>query len=123
MAKKAYVKRYINTGNACLEVAVADGVAQGDLVLSEGVFGIAVLGNASGSTVRGTLEGAVGDEIATGQITTANTFTVGAKIYWNATAKLLTATATSNTLVGITTVAKDANDWICFRKTFLGGNA
>ena len=42
--------------------------------------------------------------------TAAETFTRGAKVYWNNTTKLATSTAAGNSLIGATTVAAAGSD-------------
>ena len=73
-------------------MAMADAVAEGEVVLD--------------------LEEA---EYVTDQIKTGDAFVVGAKVYWDPTYNWFTETVGALTLVGIVTVAKDADDNIQFK--------
>jgi len=73
-------------------MAMTDAVAEGEVVLD--------------------LEEA---EYVTDQIKTGDAFIVGAKVYWDPTYNWFTETAGALTLVGIVTVAKDADDNIQFK--------
>jgi len=53
-------------------------------------------------------------EYETDQINTAEAFAKGTQIYWDATNKRFTETATNNRLAGRVTVGKDANKVIWF---------
>lgn len=58
-------------------------------------------------------------EYESSQITVADAFAVGDKVYWNDATKLLTtaSAAGANPYLGIVTVAKDANNVIQFVRT------
>lgn len=76
-------------------------LASGDGCLVGSLFGVANTAAASGATVTVALEGVF-------PITTlsTDTATVGAKAYWDNTAKKITTTLTANTLVGAFTYVK-----------------
>jgi predicted RecA/RadA family phage recombinase len=80
-------------------------VASGQGVLVGALFGIAAYDAALGAAVEIKREG-VFDVSAV----TADTAAQGAKIYWDNTARKLTTTVASNTLVGAVTVAKAGAD-------------
>ena len=70
-------------------------LASGAGALVGAIFGIAVNAAASGAEVQLKREG-----IFTHAKTSAEAWTVGAKVYWDNTNKVFTTTDTSNTLVG-----------------------
>lgn len=88
------MKNFIQSGNF-LEVTAPYAVASGAGVLVGSIFGFAVTSAASGETVninrKGVFEHAK---------TSAQAWTQGAALYWDNTNKVLTTTASGNTLVG-----------------------
>ncbi|KFN07258.1 MULTISPECIES: DUF2190 family protein [Paenibacillus] len=90
-------------------------VTAGEWVLLDGFFGLAmqnvVTGAGETKELVLTIEQA---EFETDQISTSQTFAKGAALYWNATTKKITETATDNRLVGRVTNGKDANNVIWF---------
>lgn len=87
-------------------------VGQGTFCMLGGFFGMAI------QTVIGTGKVVLDIEqceYETSQITTADDFNAGDKVYFNATTKLLTTEAgTDNRPVGIVTEPKDGNNVIWF---------
>ena len=81
------------------------GVSSGQGVLVGVLFGVAAFDAANGTAVEIERTG-VFDITAV----TADTGNQGAKIYWDNTARKLTTTAASNTLVGALTIAKGSSD-------------
>ena len=88
------MKNFIQPGNTVTVLAPAD-VASGDGVLVGGIFGVAAFDAASGAEVEITRTG-----VFSMAKTSAQAWTAGAKVYWDATNKVLTTTASGNTLVG-----------------------
>ena len=93
------MKTYIQPGHA-VTLAAPYAVVSGDGLLVGSLFGIATHDAASGADVETQLTGIVDMAKAASQA-----WTVGAKIYWDNTAKLATTTATSNTLIGVAVLA------------------
>lgn|GEM_PF-742145 len=105
-------------------------IVQGNFYLLDGFFGMAVQSmttDADGKVISyngltvpaGTVSAEVvlnieEMEVETSQINTGDAFAVGAKVYYDSTAGLLTTTAGSNRFVGVVTQAKDANNVIWF---------
>jgi predicted RecA/RadA family phage recombinase len=94
------MKNFIQPGNV-IPVIAPYAVTSGQGVLVGSLFGVAAYDAAQGAQVEIAREGVF--EVAA---VTADTPAQGAKIYWDNTARKLTTTATNNTLVGATTVAK-----------------
>jgi Uncharacterized conserved protein len=88
------MKNFIQSGEI-LEVTAPYDVSSGDGVLVGSIFGFAVTSAVSGQPVnvkrKGVFEHAK---------TSAQAWTQGAAIYWDNTNKVLTTTASGNTLVG-----------------------
>jgi len=93
------MKNYIQAGANLSIVAVAAATGGAGVKLGS-IFGIAQETAAIGDSVVLVREGVF--EVAKAS---AQAWTIGAKIYWDDTAKLFTTTATSNTLVGVATAA------------------
>jgi predicted RecA/RadA family phage recombinase len=93
---------YIQSGDV-VEVAAPYNVTSGGGALVGSLFGFAVVTALSGATVPLKTKG-----IFTHAKNSAEAWTVGAKLYWDDTNKVLTTTSTSNTLVGVA-VAVAAN--------------
>ncbi len=89
------MKNYIQPGLS-VDVAAPYDVASGAGALVGSLFGVAGTTVLSGATVTLTRAGVF--EMAK---VSAQAWTVGAKIYWDDTAKLCTTVATANTLIGV----------------------
>jgi predicted RecA/RadA family phage recombinase len=98
------MKNFVQPGNV-ITVTAPYTVASGQGVLVGALFGVAAYDAASGASVELSREG-VFDVTAV----TADTAAAGAKIYWDNTARKLTTTVASNTLVGAVTAAKTGAD-------------
>lgn len=88
------MKNFIQSGSIVTVDAPA-AVSSGDLVLVGSLFGVASTDAASGAPVEIATEG-----VFTLPKTSAQAWTVGALIYWNAAAGEATTTASGNTLIG-----------------------
>lgn len=98
------MKNYVQSGDL-ITVTAPYAVSSGQGVLVGSLFGVATCDAANGASVDIMTEG-VFDITAL----TSDTGTAGAKMYWDNTNKRLTTTTTSNTLVGVLTVAKGGSD-------------
>lgn len=98
------MKNFVQAGKTVTVIAPY-AVSSGMGVLVGAIFGIATFDAANGAPVEIAREG-VFDVAAV----TADTATQGAKIYWDNTARKLTTTVGSNTLVGAVTAAKGGSD-------------
>lgn len=94
------MKNFVQEGDV-ITVAAPYALASGDGALVGSLFGVATNAAVSGANVELIIEGVVMLK-ALGTDTGA----VGTKMYWDNTNKQLTTTATSNSLVGVLTVAK-----------------
>lgn len=88
------MKNYISSGDV-LTIPAPATVASGDVVIAGGLVGIAARDAASGADVEIKTKGVY--ELPK---TSAEAWTVGAAIYWDATNGVCTTTATDNTLIG-----------------------
>jgi predicted RecA/RadA family phage recombinase len=88
------VKNFVQTGDTITVPAPAD-VSSGDLVMVGKLFGVAAFDADSGDDVEITTKG-----VFTLPKTSAQAWTVGAAVYWDATNSVVTTTSTSNTLIG-----------------------
>lgn len=88
------MKNFVQNGDV-VSVAAPYAVSSGGGALVGSIFGIAQADAASGATVALVRTG-----VFTHAKTSAQAWTVGAKIYWDDTNKVFTTTATANTLVG-----------------------
>lgn len=88
------MRNFIQTGNV-LTVTAPAAVASGAGVKVGFLFGIAATDAASGADVEIAVEGVY--ELS--KVTT-DAFAVGDRAYWNDTSKLVTSTASGNTLIG-----------------------
>jgi len=88
------MKNYIQTGGVVTVIAAAD-VVSGAGVLVGAIFGVAQADAVSGAEVS-LVRGGVFELPKT----SAQAWTAGVKVYWDDTAKVVTTTATANTLVG-----------------------
>lgn len=85
-----------------IDYTAAGTLANGDVIpFTAGRVGVALDDAVSGDTISVALEGVY--EITA---TTADAIVVGAAVYFDATARTVTTTATSNTLAGMATTAK-----------------
>lgn len=96
------MKNFIQAGNT-VTIPAPDDVASGDFVIVGELRGV----------VAGTVDSGEAMDLATVGVfelpaVAADTFTVGAAVYWDSTAKLATKTASGNTKIGAATVAKIA---------------
>ena len=98
------MRNKVKKGNVISVIAPAL-VLSGQGVLVGALFGVATGDALQGMPVEIDREGEF-DLAANG----ADTAALGAKAYWDNTARRITATATSNTLVGAFTAAKTAAD-------------
>lgn len=96
------MRNYIQPGHALTLAAPAD-VASGDGLLVGAIFGIASHDALTGAEVETQLTGVV--EIAKAA---SQAWTVGARIYWDNTAKRATNVASGNTLIGVAVLAVGA---------------
>lgn len=98
------MKNFVQNGKKLTLTAPYDRLSgQGALVGF--LFGVAIVDVVSGSDADFEVEGVY--DLAK---TAADTFTVGAKVYWDNTAKSCTSTATANTLIGCATAAAAGAD-------------
>jgi predicted RecA/RadA family phage recombinase len=89
------MKTYVQPGHTITLAAPYD-VASGDGLLVGSVFGIASADAAESAPVATLVTGVVDLKKAASQA-----WAVGAKVYWDDTAKVATTTATDNTLIGV----------------------
>lgn len=94
---------FIQAGSA-LTIPAPAAVASGDVVQAGSIIGITAGSAAAGQPV---------DVIVTGVFqlpkVAANNITLGAPVYWDATAKLATTTASGNTKIGVAVEAAAAS--------------
>jgi predicted RecA/RadA family phage recombinase len=93
------MKNFIQRGEVITLAAPYD-VASGAGLLVGTIFGVATSAALSGEAVETAVCGVY--ELAK---TSAQAWTVGAKIYWDDTAKVCTTVTTSNTLIGVAVAA------------------
>lgn len=93
------MKNYKQDGEFVTVAAPYD-VTSGDGALVGSLFGVATADATSGNDVVLATRGVV--DIAK---TSAQAWTVGARVYWDDTAKAVTTTATSNKLIGVAMAA------------------
>jgi predicted RecA/RadA family phage recombinase len=99
------MKNLIMQNGRNITVAAPYDVVSGDGCLVGSLFGIASTTALSGASVA----------IDTGGVyaikkTAAQTFTVGAKVYWDNTAKSVTSVSSANTLIGVAIKAAAGGD-------------
>jgi predicted RecA/RadA family phage recombinase len=99
------MKNFVQAGNV-ITLPAPYALASGDGCLVGSIFGVATNAAASGASVEVWVDAAVVSVTAV----TADTGGVGTKMYWDNTAKKLTTTVGSNSLVGVLTVAKLGTD-------------
>ncbi|TAH67641.1 MAG: DUF2190 family protein [Rhodopseudomonas palustris] len=95
------MKNYLQPGDAITVPAPAD-VTSGDLVVVGSLFGVAATDADNGADVVLNTSG-----VYTLPKTSAQAWTVGAKVYWDATNAVATSTASTNTLIGHAVAAAD----------------
>ncbi|NSZ17559.1 DUF2190 family protein [Agrobacterium vitis] len=96
------MKNFIQQGVNLTVPAPAD-ILSGDVVVIGDLHGIASISAAQGQDLVFVTEGVFElPKVA------ANNFAIGAKVYYDSTAKLVTTTATSNTLIGVAVTAAAA---------------
>ncbi len=88
-------KNYVQPGNV-MTLTAPYAVTSGDGFLVGSLFAVATATAANAATVEGQTNG-IWDLAKT----SAQAWTVGAKIYWDNTNKECTTTSTSNTLIGV----------------------
>lgn len=89
------MKNFIQAGNVVTLPAPTGGVLSGGGMLVGSIFGVAAYDAAQGADVECALTGIFELPKATGAIT------VGAKVYWDNTAKNVTTTSSGNSLIGV----------------------
>jgi len=99
------MKNFIQPGNTLTLAAPTGGVASGDPVLVGAIFGVAAFTAAEAADVEVVTEGVFTLPKATGAAWAA-----GDILYWDATAKKLTTTASGNKRVGVATKAAASGD-------------
>ncbi len=97
------MKNHIQRGDTLTIPAPAGGVLSGGMVLSGSLFGVAASDADAGEDVAVSVEGVFELPKAS-----ADTVTVGAKLYHDAAADELTTVSTDNTLVGYAAAAAGA---------------
>lgn len=97
-------KNYLQAGESLTVLAPA-ALASGDPVLVGAIFGVAQTAAASGAQVEIARRG-----VFTLPKTAGQAWTAGVKVYWDATNKEVTTTATSNTLIGAALEARASAD-------------
>lgn len=97
------MRNFVQTGEV-LDLTAPYDVAAGAGMLIGSLFSVAVAAALSGAAVRGRPGGVFDLTKATGAIT------AGAKVYWDNTAKNVTTTSSSNTLIGVATQAASSGD-------------
>lgn len=98
------MKNYVSNGHT-VTVAAPYALTSGAGALVGSMFGVAMSDAANGATVVLQMTGEVVLAKATGAA-----WTVGAKLYWSDSNKNVTTTATSNTLIGVCTLAAASGD-------------
>lgn len=96
------MKNFVQVGRQVPVIALAS-VSAGQGVLIGSLFGVAVHDAASGDPLELALEGVYRMAKATGAA-----WTVGARLYWDDTAKNVTTTASTNKLIGVALEAADS---------------
>jgi predicted RecA/RadA family phage recombinase len=92
-------KNYVQTGEN-LTVPAPANIISGSGVLVGSIFGVALVSALSGEELDMSTVG-----VWNLPKVSAQAIAVGAKVYWDDTAKLVTTTATSNTLIGVAVTA------------------
>lgn len=98
------MKNFIQSGNIVPVAAPSGGVISGGGVLIGNLFGIANITAAEGAPIEMSTVGVFDLTKAAGAIA------VGAKVYWDAAAKVATGTASTNALIGTAIVGAASGD-------------
>lgn len=98
------MKNFVQKGDILDLVAPTGGVVAGGGYVHGKAFAVAAATVAEGEVYAGVVEGVVNLPKASGAITE------GATVYWDATAKNVTTTSTSNTKIGYATAAQLSGD-------------
>jgi len=93
------MKNFVQDGDV-LSLTAPYAVSSGDGLLVGSIFAVAVATAANGAPVQGKATG-----VFDLKKTSAQAWTVGAKVYWDNTAKECTTTASGNTLIGVAVAA------------------
>ncbi|WP_323004722.1 DUF2190 family protein [Denitromonas sp.] len=93
------MKNYVSSG-ATLTITAAAAITSGDGVLAGSIFGVAAGDIANGAEGTINLTGVYNLPKVGSQA-----WTVGAKVYWDASEAECTTTATDNTLIGVAVLA------------------
>ena len=93
------MKNFVQAGSA-LTIPAPAAVASGDVVVVGNIIGIANAAAASGADLDVTTTGVFSLPKVSGDV-----FTLGATVYWDATAKLASTTASANTAIGTAVAA------------------
>jgi predicted RecA/RadA family phage recombinase len=94
---------FVQEGNALNYTSGAD-IDSGDFVLIGAIGGVATTDIANGKTGSVRIKGVFNVPKASGAVTQ------GAKLYWDSTNKVLTTTASGNTIVGVAAAAAASGD-------------
>lgn len=94
------MKNYVQPGDVLTLIAPSGGVVSGTPYLIGTIFAIAAYSAAAGAEFEGKVCG-----VFDVPKVSAQAWTQGATIYWDDTAKLFTTVSTSNTKVGVATLA------------------
>ena len=100
------MKNYLQSGDV-INVAAPYAVASGAGALVGSLFGVAMAAAASGATVPLAVTGVFTLAKATGAA-----WTVGLRLYWDDSAKNVTATASTNKLIGLAVTAAASGDTV-----------
>jgi predicted RecA/RadA family phage recombinase len=98
------VNNYVQDGDTLSLVAPYDVPAGGGMLVGA-LFAVALAAALSGAKVQGRTRGVLDLAKATGEA-----WTLGAKLYWDNTAKKVTTTAGGNTLIGVAAQAQASGD-------------
>jgi predicted RecA/RadA family phage recombinase len=96
--REEIMDNYLQRGEALDLIAPSGGVVSGRGVLIGSIFAIAAVTAAAAATFAGYTEGCFEHAAATHATTQA--IVAGGNVYWDDSAKVCTATATGNTLIG-----------------------
>lgn len=96
------MKNFVQPGDVVTLPAPAGGIQSGQPFAFGGLFGVAAYSAVAGYDVETQLVGVFDLPKGGGAIS------VGAKVYWDATNKVVTGTATNNALIGVCTAAAGA---------------
>lgn len=100
------MKNFIQEGDVISALAPY-ALFSGDGALVGSLFGVALADAANGAAVELAIEGVFAIKAAS-----ADTGTLGTKMYWDNTAKQLTTVLTANSLIGMLTAAKTAGQLV-----------